>query len=95
MAETLKMKQEGIRGGGGGGAVGSSLAKFTEYPRRLRQFLHEVRVEMRQVNWPSRHDVISTTIVVVITVAFFGLYFALTDSIFSRLSVWLLHYFRK
>ena len=95
VAETLKMKQEGIRGSGNGGAVASSFGKLGEYPRRLRQFLHEVRVEMRQVNWPSKQQVWSTTIVVVITVAFFGLYFALTDSIFSRGSVWLLHYFRK
>jgi preprotein translocase subunit SecE len=97
MAEALKVKHEGIRGGGGGngGAVAASLGKFGEYPRRLRQFLHDVRVEMRQVNWPSKHDVWSTTVVVVITVAFFGLFFALTDSIFSRASVWLLHYFRK
>jgi preprotein translocase subunit SecE len=96
MAEALKVKQEGIRGGGGSGsAVAASFGKFGEYPRRWRQFLHEVRVEMKQVNWPSRHDVWSTTIVVLVTVAFFGLYFALTDTIFSKASVWLLHYFRK
>ena len=89
MAEALKIKEEGIRGGGGGGgsAIAASLGKFGEYPRRLRQFLHDVRVEMKAVNWPSRQDVWSTTIVVVVTVAFFGLYFALTDTVFSRLYV--------
>ena len=40
---------------------------------------------MRQVNWPSRLDVWSTTIVVIVTVAFFGVYFWLTDLVFSRL----------
>jgi preprotein translocase subunit SecE len=89
MAEAVKIKEEGIRGGGGGGgsAVAASLGKFGEYPRRLRQFLHDVRVEMKAVNWPSRQDVVSTTIVVVVTVAFFGLYFAITDTVFSRLYV--------
>jgi preprotein translocase subunit SecE len=88
MAEALKIKEEGIRGGGGGGsAIAASLGKFGEYPRRLRQFLHDVRVEMKAVNWPSRQDVVSTTIVVVVTVAFFGLYFAITDTVFSRLYV--------
>ena len=75
MAEALKVKDEGNRGGGGGMAVGSAFDKLGEYPRRWRAFLHDVRVEMRQVTWPSRHEVITTTGVVIVTVAFFGLYF--------------------
>src|SRR2546427_2568661 len=35
-------------------------SRITEYPRRFRQFLHEVRVEMKQVTWPSRDDVVAT-----------------------------------
>ena len=56
----------------------------------MRQFLHEVRVEMKQVNWPSWDDVKSTTTVVIVTVAFFAVYFLLTDTFFSRLEsiVW-------
>jgi preprotein translocase SecE subunit len=49
--------------------------KLGGYPKRMRSFLHDVRVEMKQVNWPSRADVFSTTIVVTVTVAFFGIYF--------------------
>ena len=30
---------------------------------------------MKQVNWPSRSDVWSTTVVVVVTVAFFAVFF--------------------
>ena len=44
---------------------------------------------MRHVNWPSRPDVISTTVVVTVTVAFFGVYFFLTDSAFSKGIGWL------
>jgi preprotein translocase subunit SecE len=39
-----------------------------------REFLHDVRVEMKQVTWPSKDDVISTTWVVIATVAFFGFF---------------------
>jgi len=93
MAEALKLKEEGIRGGGGGGnAVTTALARFGEYPRRLRQFFHDVRVEMRQVNWPSRADVRSTTVVVVVTVAFFGFYFLAADTICRRAVGWLFDY---
>ena len=39
-----------------------------------RSFLAEVRNEMRRVTWPSRREVYATTIVVILTSAFFGLY---------------------
>jgi preprotein translocase subunit SecE len=59
-----------------------------------REFLHEVRVEMKQVTWPSREDVISTTGVVIATVAFFGVFLAIVE----RVAQWgldkLLTYFR-
>ena len=71
------------------------VGKLASYPKRLQQFMHDVRVEMRQVNWPSRQEVWSTTIVVTITVAFFGLYFAITDWAFSKASLWVLNYFKK
>jgi preprotein translocase SecE subunit len=70
-------------------------AKLGGYPKRLRNYLHDVRVEMRQVNWPSRLDVWSTTIVVTVTVAFFGVYFWLTDLVFSHLYVLVNGYFKK
>jgi preprotein translocase subunit SecE len=44
-----------------------------------RDFIKEVRVEMKQVTWPTRDDVVSTTWVVIGTVAFFGLFLAVVD----------------
>jgi preprotein translocase subunit SecE len=55
------------------------VQRIAEYPKRIQQFFHEVRVELRQVNWPTRPEVSSTTLVVIITVAFFGLYFFFVD----------------
>ena len=84
MAEALKVKDEGARRGGGGEGGGNAIAQafenLGEYPRRWRAFLHEVRVEMRQVTWPTRHEVFVTTWVVIVTVAFFGIYFYGVDS---------------
>lgn len=37
--------------------------------KSIKQFLHDVRIEMRKVIWPSREDVFNYTCVVVITVA--------------------------
>ena len=39
-----------------------------------RTFFTEVRNEMRRVTWPSRREVYATTVVVILTSAFFGLY---------------------
>jgi preprotein translocase subunit SecE len=44
-----------------------------------REFLHDVRVEMQKVTWPSKDDVVSTTWVVIATVAFFGFFLWLVD----------------
>lgn len=49
------------------------------------QFLREVRVEMSKVTWPSREELIQSTIVVLIAVAISGVFIAILDAIFSRL----------
>jgi len=68
------------------------VEKLSSYPKRLRSYLHEVRLEMKAVNWPSRSDVWSTTIVVAVTVAFFGVYFFLTDTTAQKAVKWLIDY---
>ena len=77
--------------GGSGIPVPGFLQRLANYPRRLRQFVHDVRVEMRHVNWPSWEDVRSSTLVVTVTIGFFALYFLLTDSILSRIDNMLFH----
>ena len=66
--------------------VNGEESKGNELTRRVtssldntKEFLHDVRVEMKQVTWPNRDDVISTTGVVIATVAFFGVFLALAD----------------
>jgi preprotein translocase subunit SecE len=49
-----------------------------------RTFLTEVRNEMRRVTWPSRREVYATTVVVVLTSAFFGIYLWGLDLVIGR-----------
>jgi preprotein translocase subunit SecE len=42
--------------------------------QRGRDFLVEVRNEMKRVTWPTRREVYATTVVVILTSAFFGVY---------------------
>ncbi len=46
---------------------------------RSRLFLSEVRNELKRVTWPSRREVYATTIVVILTSLFFGLYLFILD----------------
>ena len=51
--------------------------------RRFINFLKETRTELKKVTWPSRNEVTSTTIVVIIATVFFGFYLFFMDIIFS------------
>jgi preprotein translocase subunit SecE len=53
-----------------------------------RNFLMEVRNETRRVTWPSRREVYATTLVVIITSAFFGVYLWGLVLLFNRLVDW-------
>jgi preprotein translocase subunit SecE len=78
----VKMSSDESQGG-----TGSELTKkVTGTVANAREFLHDVRVEMKQVTWPSREDVVSTTWVVIATVAFFGAYLEIIDK-FVQLGV--------
>jgi preprotein translocase subunit SecE len=53
---------------------GGSEGRGTGWLTTSRTFLSEVRNEMRRVTWPTRREVQATTLVVILTSAFFGLY---------------------
>ena len=54
-----------------------------------RNFFTEVRNETRRVTWPSRREVYATTLVVILTSAFFGLYLWGLDLALDRIVRWI------
>lgn len=60
--------------------------KIFDYPKRAKTFLVEVRAEFKKVTWPPRKEVYGTTIVVIITVFFFGFYLYGLDVAMSYLA---------
>ena len=56
---------------------------------RSRRFLAEVRNEMARVTWPTRREVYATTLVVILTSIFFGLYLWGIDMILNSLMRWI------
>ena len=44
------------------------------YGARIREFYHAIKLEMAKTTWPTRTEVWSTTVVVLIAIVFFGFY---------------------
>jgi preprotein translocase subunit SecE len=51
----------------------------------VSQFLTEVRAEMKKVTWPTRDEVVSYTIVVLVTTVLTGGLIYLADILFTKL----------
>jgi preprotein translocase subunit SecE len=49
-----------------------------------RQFIREVRAELKRVAWPTRQEVIAYTVVVLVTVSFFMLIISGLDFLFTK-----------
>ena len=58
-----------------------------------RSFVAEVRNETRRVTWPTRTEVYATTVVVILTSSFFGLYLWGLDLAFDRIVNWIFRQF--
>jgi preprotein translocase subunit SecE len=75
-----------IKAAGGGEDEGGG--GLTGWWDRTRSFFTEVRSEMRRVTWPSRREVYATTVVVIATSAFFGIYLFSLDQVIGRAIEW-------
>ena len=60
-----------------------------------KDYVNELKLEMRRVTWPNRKQVQGTTAVVIISVFLFAGYFEVVDSILSRGVAALLRVFAK
>lgn len=60
---------------------------------QLREYISEVRVEMKRVTWPSKQEIYGTTVMVLLTTFLFGLFFWICDEFFSRVVGRILQFF--
>ena len=60
---------------------------------RIRLFLSEVRNELKRVTWPSQKEVYATTVVVILTSIFFGLYLFVLDYGIDTIVSWIFRQF--
>jgi preprotein translocase subunit SecE len=91
--QAVKVKNGESQGNAITGAAAGVGEKLSGTIANTREFLHDVRVEMKQVTWPSREDVISTTGVVVATVFFFGVFLTVVDWLVQKGVTYILRVF--
>jgi preprotein translocase subunit SecE len=51
----------------------------------IKQFLREVKTELKKVTWPSRKDTLSGTVIVLVTVFVIAFFLGVVDSGLSNL----------
>ena len=70
-------------------APGTAKESVVGWWSTSREFLGDVRNEMRRVTWPSRREVYATTVVVILTSIFFGVYLWGVDMILNFAISWI------
>lgn len=70
------------------------LETISSWPRRLVGFYGDVKTELKKVTWPSKKEVYGTTLVVIVTVVFFGLYLFVVDLFLQAGIEWIYGTFR-
>jgi len=56
---------------------------------KARDFVVEVWAELKKSSWPTRQELVDSTIVVIVTVLILGVFVALADTIFLRIIAFL------
>jgi preprotein translocase subunit SecE len=60
---------------------------------QVREYVSDVRTEMKRVTWPSKQEIYGTTVMVILTTFLFGIYFEICDQVFSLTVTKALRYF--
>ena len=79
-----RQRQAGAQGPERQAAGARRSASAPRERRGLGKFLHDVRVEMGKVTWPTRQDLVQSTLVVLVAVAIAAAYTGVLDEIFSQ-----------
>ena len=54
---------------------------------KIKNFLHDVKLEMKKVKWPTKKDMVKYTSATISFIILFGAFFVLTDLIIAGLKV--------
>jgi preprotein translocase subunit SecE len=55
------------------------------YGKKVQRFLHDIRIELKKVNWPTRREMLVFTSIVIIVILAVGIFFWFLDTGFTAL----------
>ena len=59
--------------------------KVIQLFQKVINFIREARAELKKVTWPNRKQLMSSTIVVMITIIMVAIFLGVVDLVFSRI----------
>ena len=59
------------------------MSQKERWYKRFWNFIKEAKAELKKVTWPSREEVMATTVVVIFSIVFFGFYLFFMDVVFG------------
>jgi preprotein translocase subunit SecE len=74
-------------------AENALVAKPKQWVSSTKEFWRDTSSELKKVTWPSRNEVVGTTVVVIVTTIVFGVFLWVCDYGFGKAIVWLLKTF--
>ncbi len=60
-----------------------AIESVKHWPKAIKDYYMELKLEMRRVTWPSRKQVESNTVVVILTVFGFAAFFFVVDALLT------------
>ena len=64
----------------------SSANIFVRFWQAITHFLHEVTVELKKTNWPTRNELTKFVIVVMFTIVIVSIFLFISDTVLSFLA---------
>ncbi len=61
------------------------MNKVAELVKNFREFIAGVKSELKKCSWPTRPELLDSTVVVVVSVIFFGVFVGFSDWFIMRL----------
>lgn len=60
------------------------MKKIVELYEALKTFLGEVKAELKKCTWPTRRELLGSTMVVVVSVVILGVFVGLSDTVLMQ-----------
>ena len=64
--------------------MAGEIEAVKKWPQATKDYIDELKLEMRRVTWPSRKQVEATTTVVIVAVFAFAAYFKIVDKLIEE-----------